>query len=186
MELAKCGNINCKSDLQVCQSFVLTKYCLYKIIEVVNYYITLTSFNLDIETHSEKFFFSGCSSLPWDGGAGSYTYIKYIHHIIYRIYCRELATMLRSTLQTSRYLVPSPITIADYHQPPWSPIAQMSKSTSLPNNFLSGRKIQKRDGRSSQGRGSIGSWDEGEDPEPPGDQVLLRGHCLDNLGNTQN
>ena len=69
--------------------------------------------------------------------------------------------------------------------PPWSPIAQMSKSTSLPNIFLSGRKIQKRDGRSSQGRGSIGSWDEGEDPEPPGDQVLLRGHCLDNLGNTQ-
>ena len=57
MELAKCGNINCKSDLQVCQSFVLTKYYLYKIIEVVNYYITLTSFNLDIETHSEKFFF---------------------------------------------------------------------------------------------------------------------------------
>ena len=57
MELAKCGNINCKSDLQVCQSFVLTKYYLYNIIEVVNYYITLTSFNLDIETHSEKFFF---------------------------------------------------------------------------------------------------------------------------------
>ena len=114
MELAKCGNINCKSDLQVCQSFVLTKYYLYKIIEVVNYYITLTSFNLDIETHSEKFFFQVASRCLETAVQGA-KYIKYIYHIIYRIYCRELATMLRSTLQTSRYLVPSPITIADYH-----------------------------------------------------------------------